>query len=197
MVNKYNIPIDDPALFYLIKTSIGTDKIAIMDGNGKTYIINEDKGTWSNGVWYSNHSYSCEYSSHTVYDYRNQSSGSQARNYDKHKNWEKRVSSYESEDDKAYLEFWARTVKDEAEDSKKSTQLLPVLNNGGQTVDDAGNVIVEAEVVENEKSEKIYRPGEMCEYGWWDEDIEASIEIYMETLGLSRQQALLRSFNHA
>ena len=33
-------------LNYLITTSIGTDKIAVMDGTGKTFIFNEDKGKW-------------------------------------------------------------------------------------------------------------------------------------------------------
>lgn len=40
-----------------MKRFIGYSKFAILDKSGKYYIVNEDKGNWSDGVWYSNTSY--------------------------------------------------------------------------------------------------------------------------------------------
>ena len=57
LIRKYHIPVNDGSLNYLICTSIGSDKLAVMDGNGKTYIFNEEKGNWDEGIWYSNTSY--------------------------------------------------------------------------------------------------------------------------------------------
>jgi glutamine amidotransferase len=41
----------------LIKEFIGYSKLVFLDNKGRGVIINEDKGTWKDGVWYSNTSY--------------------------------------------------------------------------------------------------------------------------------------------
>lgn len=41
----------------LVGKAIGYSKLGILDTKGNTYIINEDKGYWDDGVWYSNKSY--------------------------------------------------------------------------------------------------------------------------------------------
>ena len=41
----------------LIKSYIGYSKLVFMDRKGRSSIINADKGTWEDGVWYSNTSY--------------------------------------------------------------------------------------------------------------------------------------------
>jgi len=51
------------------------------------------------------------------------------------------------------------------------------------------------EVEEPEKKEKVYGPGMMCDYGWWDEEIEADIEKIRKNTGCSREQAIIRVFN--
>jgi len=41
----------------LIEARIGYSKLIFMDNQGNSKIFNEDKGTWDDGVWYSNNSY--------------------------------------------------------------------------------------------------------------------------------------------
>jgi len=57
IVKTAQVPLDHPALAFLIQRSIGTDKVAIMDGNGKVIFFNEDKGTVEDKIWYSNCSF--------------------------------------------------------------------------------------------------------------------------------------------
>lgn len=47
----------NPSFRELVGKSIGYSKFAILDITGNYYIINEDKGSWHDGVWYSNNSY--------------------------------------------------------------------------------------------------------------------------------------------
>jgi len=47
----------NPAFRELVGKAIGYSKLAILDENGNYYIINESKGNWNDGVWYSNESY--------------------------------------------------------------------------------------------------------------------------------------------
>lgn len=49
--------LDSPAFKYLLSCSIGNSKLAFLDRNGKSTIINADKGEYHEGVWYSNQSY--------------------------------------------------------------------------------------------------------------------------------------------
>lgn len=46
-----------PASRELIEAYIGWSKLVFLDQYGKHYILNEDKGVWDDGVWYSNTSY--------------------------------------------------------------------------------------------------------------------------------------------
>ena len=47
----------NPAFRQLVGDAIGYSKLGIIDTQGNYYIINESKGTWDDGVWYSNSSY--------------------------------------------------------------------------------------------------------------------------------------------
>lgn len=47
----------NPSFIKLVGGSIGTSKFVILDNNENYYIVNEDKGTWDDGAWYSNTSY--------------------------------------------------------------------------------------------------------------------------------------------
>lgn len=47
----------NPSFRELVGKAIGYSKFAILDTNDNYYIINEDKGLWDNGVWFSNDSY--------------------------------------------------------------------------------------------------------------------------------------------
>ncbi len=66
------------------------------------------------------------------------------------------------------------------------------------SVDEAGNVhIIDVEEVDEPvKKEKTFGPGEMCDYGWWDEEIEADIEKHRKSTGCSREAAIIRVFNN-
>ena len=61
-------------------------------------------------------------------------------------------------------------------------------------MDDAGNVyIIDVEEIKTEQETS--GPGHMCEYGWWDEDIEEDIKLYMKNSGVSREEVIIRVFN--
>lgn len=47
----------NPSFRELVSDAIGYSKLGILDVSGEFYIINENKGTWDDGVWYSNSSY--------------------------------------------------------------------------------------------------------------------------------------------
>jgi len=208
MVKRNKVAINDGALQYLLATSIGTDKMAIMDGDGNTYVINEDKGKWEGGVWYSNQSFSYSYSTNNTdttsatqtYFSRTSRSSSHGGDYNgSRNNWRKRFED-SSEGDDSYLEFWRRAItENEAETgaccSLKKTQKIPLSRS--DTVDDAGNVSVidVEEVTEKKEEEETYGPGMMCDYGWWDEEIEADIEKVRKATGCSREAAIIRVFN--
>jgi glutamine amidotransferase len=208
MVKRNNVPINDDALQYLLSTSIGSDKMVIMDGDGNAYVINENKGKWEGGVWYSNTSFSWNieefksnnssgyYEGHQSYFNRTNQGHAPNASYEIHKNnWRKRFED-SAEDDESYLEFWKRTAKADqnigASSSLKEAQKLPLLLK--ERVDDSGNVHI-IDVEEIKEPEKTYGPGMMCDYGWWDEEIETDIEKFMKNAGCSREQAIIRVFN--
>jgi glutamine amidotransferase len=57
-VNKWgNLGLFEDPIKKLIEARIGYSKLIFMDNQGNSKIFNEDKGTWDDGVWYSNSSY--------------------------------------------------------------------------------------------------------------------------------------------
>ena len=58
--------VDNPAIRDLIEERIGSDKIVLLsaDSNEPLYILNENHGLWSGGIWYSNMSFSDHYGWH-------------------------------------------------------------------------------------------------------------------------------------
>ena len=213
LVRKYHIPINDCSLNYLICTSIGSDKLAVMDGNGKTYIFNEEKGNMDEGVWYSNTSYKFTYQSSyggssSTFHHGACSSTSPyftggSRGYS--------VDS-EDENDEAYLEFWRRQTTPVSSVCATATQQTTLLLNPpagtktapGRTpididgtgvnlegqMDDGDALITEREQQQNKEP----RSGEMQEYGWFDAEVEHEIAGYQKTLGLSRDEAMIKVF---
>ena len=47
----------NPSFIELVGNAIGGSKLGILDVTGDFYIVNEQKGTWKDGAWYSNNSY--------------------------------------------------------------------------------------------------------------------------------------------
>jgi hypothetical protein len=223
LIKTYNIPINDKRLKYLIETSIITDKMAVMTADGSTYIFNEEKGEWADGVWYSNTSYKWAYTK-TVTTYPASTAattpvygascpiGGGAKTYNSHKNWRKKFED-DSEGDDSYLEFWNQALAESKADAEAATeggntktQRLPKLVEDNVII---GNTIVSVEEVENMTDEEIEAlsgtakkaviadigPGHMMEYGWWDEEIEGDIETCITSYGINREQSILRVFN--
>lgn len=52
-----NLSLFQPAIKELVEARIGYSKLIFLDRHGNYDIFNESKGTWDNGVWYSNTSY--------------------------------------------------------------------------------------------------------------------------------------------
>lgn len=221
LVKIYGIPINNGSLNYLICTSIGSDKLAIMENTGKTYIFNEDKGTWDAGVWYSNTSF--RWGKVTVFDNQTNnndtyfprkyfSKNSYHSNSDENKNFRKHWNKNDEKSDESYIEFWRRVGESASlssetdskmtkvagllqyphikEDSKNDHTIIEVdTEEIESTVDEAGNV--------KDKNTKHNQEGQMCEYGWWDEEVEASIENLRESIGLTREESLIRILSGA
>lgn len=80
LVNKWgNLALFQDPMIDLIESRIGYSKLIFLDRHGNHNILNESKGTWDNGVWYSNTSYkpyvapvTPSYSKST-YDWKNKS----------------------------------------------------------------------------------------------------------------------------
>lgn len=47
----------NPSFIKLVGSAIGSSKFVILDNNGNYYIVNEEKGEWVDGVWFSNSTY--------------------------------------------------------------------------------------------------------------------------------------------
>lgn len=47
----------NPSFRQLVSDAIGYSKLGILDVSGEFYIINEDRGVWEEGIWFSNSSY--------------------------------------------------------------------------------------------------------------------------------------------
>lgn len=58
MIQKYGRRLlQDPEFKELVENFIGWSKLIFLDANGQHIIYNEQKGSWDDGVWYSNNSY--------------------------------------------------------------------------------------------------------------------------------------------
>ncbi len=217
IIRKYHIPVNDGSLNYLICTSIGTDKLAVMDGNGKTYIFNEEKGTWDEGVWYSNTSFRWNHTTTTYASYGGSSStfhrgaysGGSSSPYfgNGGKNWS---SDGEDENDEAYLEFWRRQTTPVSSVCATAAQQTTLLLNppagaktaSGRTPIDidgtGGGVDLEGQMDDGDPSRTAEddgpKPGEMAEYGWFDPEVEEEIKTLQTSMGLSREEAMIRVF---
>ena len=228
LVKIHNLAINNGALNYLICTSIGTDKMAVMDDNGKTFIFNEEKGNWEDGVWFSNQTFRWSSTKPTVYTsgtniynpggngcagFHGQNQYYQSvsnKGYNVKKHFDKVEDAAEEQ---SYVDFWKRSLPDDAGgpigrntttiNDPKMTRLLGFPTNHTCVtttigMDDAGNVcVIDNETDENGNKVKTrpFSEGESTEYGYFDEDMETSIEQYQNHLGLSREAALLRIFN--
>ncbi len=219
LIKRYNMPINDKALYYLVSTSIGTDKMAVMTEDGSTYIFNQEKGEWCDGVWYSNSSYKWSYSKTSSYgtgassSYPPSSAGfgygshhsSGTQTYKGHKTWKNRFEE-DSEGDESYLEFWQQALAESRTEGEGNpnikTQKLPKLigndsSSSTVTVEEVENMSDEelAELTSNTKKENEFGSGHMMEYGWWDEEIEEDIATCIDSFNINREQAILRVFN--
>lgn len=74
IVSKHgNMGLFDDPMVELIENVIGYSKLVFLDRHGNYRIMNEDKGHWNNGVWYSNNSYKKpEPVTYTGYDWSKQ-----------------------------------------------------------------------------------------------------------------------------
>ena len=223
LVKKYNVPINDGSLFYLIEQSVKGDKMAIMEASGRTFIVNESTGTWDEGVWYSNTSFRWSYKAnststttypHSAYPYNGRgyfaggttqgqstpvgphtqrANPTDYRHRDWHKKWDE-----PQEGDESYLEFWKRVGTAAADPTvaagccavSSANRETLMLEDSHDSVDEAGNVSSVSEIPASPFSE-----GQMCEYGWFDAEIESEISTYMLNSGVSREEAMIRVFN--
>lgn len=84
---------DNPSFRQLVGEAIGYSKFGILDVTGKYFIINEHKGFWDDGVWYSNKSYKPKEvvttKKSSVYDYSKRYDDDDEYYYD----WKKDTSS--------------------------------------------------------------------------------------------------------
>ena len=221
LVATYGIPINDGSLHYLISTSIGSDKMCIMDGEGKCYVFNEEGGTWEEGVWYSNLTFRWSYkkannfATRIVYDENGipqyggiaPAVGSINNSGYKHTHWRRHWHdpSSDKEDDESYLEFWRRNATGGVvgvEDLTKKSEQPLLLGNGVANKSNDGNsnnVAIEEERTSKEAAnspdDSSNGAGTMREYGWFDVEVENQIARYQKALGLSREESLLRVFN--
>ena len=96
----------NPSYRELISKAIGYSKLAILDITGDYWIINEDNGYWTDGVWYSNKSYEpkkqVEYVKYPT----------STKNDNQSKLWD----MYGDED---YDTWWGRTYGDKSNDDKR------------------------------------------------------------------------------
>ena len=58
LVNKWgNLALFQDPMIDLLESRIGYSKLIFLDRHGNHNILNESKGEWDNGIWYSNNSY--------------------------------------------------------------------------------------------------------------------------------------------
>lgn len=71
LVSKWgNLALFQDPIIDLIEGRIGYSKLVFLDRHGNHKIMNEHKGTWDDGVWYSNDSYKPYVAPITTYDWK-------------------------------------------------------------------------------------------------------------------------------
>ena len=71
LVSKWgNLALFQDPIIDLIEGRIGYSKLVFLDRHGNHKIMNEHKGTWDDGVWYSNNSYKPYVAPVTTYDWK-------------------------------------------------------------------------------------------------------------------------------
>jgi glutamine amidotransferase len=176
MVKEHGVPIDDQALSWFIRVSIGSDKVVVMDAKGETIIFNEDKGNWEDTdgtagqkgkVWYSNYSFRYGSNRNTGYTAVNHTpTYSQSHLPGNTRN------AVRSEDDEGSGAEW--------EGYGYHQSAAAAANKPLEIAGDADR-----------------KPGCMTEYGWFDSEIEAEIETTKIRMKMSRDEAILHVFNNA
>ena len=94
----------NPCYRELVGKAIGYSKLAILDITGNYYIINENLGEWSDGIWYSNQSYKPKQTTSYVVnrDYNAWDMYSEESYDDWYKKWKEKNSK--KSDSSAYLD---------------------------------------------------------------------------------------------
>jgi hypothetical protein len=183
LVKDHGIAIDDPALSWLIKIAIGTDKIVVMDATGEAIIFNEEKGGWEatdgdgekkGQVWYSNTSFRNVSWQHRQTDTRDWRPGTGA------------VNPHASYRGQSALPG----VDDEAEGGADWEGYGYAGRMTGANTPLAG---ADTEIATDANR----GPGKMTEYGWYDKEIESEIESVKDKTGQQREDAIIYVFNNA
>jgi hypothetical protein len=183
LVKDLNVPIDHPALAFLVKEAIGTDKIVVMDGDGKVVFFNEDKGTLEGGVWYSNCSFRYGGRSKSTWQgssYYSGGSGPSSSTYG--------PSGSEKDSTPNYSHSPITT-----QSRLPGNKIHAGSWNGEENDTDICGIVESPLTMDVKTGPK--KQGDICEYGWYDSDIETEIESYQK-LGLTRLEALIRCFNN-
>ena len=182
LVKDHGVDIGDPSLSWLIKVAIGSDKIAVMDGNGEFILFNEDKGTWDDAegpdekkgkVWYSNTTFRSSI--------RHENRHSQYGN-----GWTPGLGSINNHTARTNVGTTSAEEGEEGEwegfgyAAQQARANAPLSGTDTQIATD-----------ENRK------PGCMTEYGWYDQEIEAEIDTVKSKHGMQRDDAIIHVFNNA
>jgi hypothetical protein len=187
LVKDHGIAIDDPALSWLIKIAIGTDKIVVMDGTGEAIIFNEEKGNWEatdgpaekkGQVWYSNTSF------RNVYWQHRQTNYSPAN-----RDWQPGTGSVNPH--AAHRGQPDLPIGDEEAGEGSNWEGYGYAGRMGASGASLSGADTEIATDENRG------PGKMTEYGWFDKEIEDEIEGVKKKTGQQREDAIIYVFNNA
>ena len=134
LVHKWgNLALFQDPIIDLIEGRIGYSKLVFLDRHGNHKIMNEGKGVWDNGVWYSNNSYKPYIAPVTPYKQKPFSFDDDKYTYH---NWRKPVATY----------------KASVPATKAAEQALEV-----------GTLVELLEDVADPATLKVYETGELCE----------------------------------
>ena len=154
LVNKWgNLALFQDPIVELIESRIGYSKLIFLDRHGNHNILNEAKGDWDNGIWYSNNSYkpyipvaTPSYSKST-YDWKN-------------KKWNYPKDSDYYEDDYGY--------------SYSATKVTPAKSKAASYLKE-GDLVELLDEVKDDTTNKVYEVGELFEVVAVNQDFTADI----------------------